>query len=120
MGAIPSRSLAEPVSLLDSCSMRMRRHWRHASGAMLLVLTLTSFYLYGQEGSENARTVIRKVQPQYPALAQRMSIKGTVKLEVEVEPNGSVKSMNAKRRTSSSGAGRARCHSKVEMAVRLA
>ena len=63
---------------------------------LLLALTLTSFYLYGQGSSENVRTIIRRIQPQYPALAQRMSIKGTVKLEVEVEPNGSVKSMNAK------------------------
>jgi TonB family protein len=63
---------------------------------MLLVLTLTSFYLYGQEGSENARTVITKVQPRYPALAQKMSIKGSVKLDVVVQPDGSVKSMNAK------------------------
>ena len=63
---------------------------------MLLVLALTSFYLYGQEGSENARTVITKVQPRYPALAQKMSIKGSVKLDVVVQPDGSVKSMNAK------------------------
>jgi TonB family protein len=76
--------------------MKTRRHWRHASRGLLLALTLTSFYLYGQEGSENVRTIIRKVQPQYPALAQRMSIKGTVKLEVEVEPDGRVKSMDAK------------------------
>jgi TonB family protein len=53
-------------------------------------------YLYGQDSPANARAVIRKVQPQYPALAQRMSIKGSVKLEVVVEPDGSVKSLNAK------------------------
>lgn len=79
---------------LDLCSMR--RHWRQGPGVLLLALTLTSPYLFGQEGSENARTVVRKVQPQYPALAQKMNIKGSVKLEVVVEPDGSVKSMNAK------------------------
>lgn len=76
--------------------MKIRRHWRHASRVLLLALTLTSFYLYGQDGSENVRTIIRRIQPQYPGLAQKMSIKGTVKLEVEVEPNGSVKSMSTK------------------------
>jgi TonB family protein len=43
-----------------------------------------------------ARAVIRKVQPQYPALAQKMSIKGNVKVEVVVEADGSVKSLNTK------------------------
>jgi TonB family protein len=76
--------------------MKTRRHWPHASRVLILALTLTSFYLYGQEGSENVRTIIRRIQPQYPAVAQRMSIKGTVKLEVQVEPDGSVKSMSTK------------------------
>jgi periplasmic protein TonB len=40
--------------------------------------------------------VIRKVQPQYPALAQKMSIKGSVKVEVVVEADGSVKSLDTK------------------------
>lgn len=64
---------------------------------LLLALSLTSpYYLCGQEVSENARMIVRKVQPQYPALAQQMGIKGSVKLEVVVEPDGRVKSMNAK------------------------
>ena len=42
------------------------------------------------------RIIVRKVQPQYPALAQKMGIKGSVKLEVVVEPDGRVKSVNAK------------------------
>jgi protein TonB len=32
-----------------------------------------------------------KVQPPYPELARKMSITGTVKIEVTVAPNGSVK-----------------------------
>jgi TonB family protein len=40
--------------------------------------------------------IVRKVQPQYPALAQKMGIKGSVKLEVVVEPDGRVKSISAK------------------------
>jgi protein TonB len=59
------------------------------------VVALISFCLYGQDSPANARAVVKKVQPQYPVLAQRM-IKGNVKLEVLVEPDGSVKSLNTK------------------------
>jgi protein TonB len=52
--------------------------------------------LFGQEAAENGRTLLKRVQPQYPALAQKMSIKGVVKLDVTVEPDGSVKSFTAK------------------------
>lgn len=69
---------------------------RHLARALLLTLTLASPHLCGQESTESARTVVRKVQPQYPALAQRMSMKGTVKLEIVVQPDGSVKSMETK------------------------
>jgi TonB family protein len=75
--------------------MGMRRHWRYAFGWLLLALALTSPYLHGQEVSANARIVVRKVPPSYPALARKMSIKGAVKLEVVVEPDGSVKSITA-------------------------
>ena len=62
----------------------------------LIFSCLYGSYLYGQDSPANTRAVITKVQPQYPALAQRMSIKGSVKLEVVVEPDGSVKSLNTK------------------------
>jgi len=62
---------------------------------LLLALAVTSSYFYRQEASGNSGMVIRKVPPQYPALAQKMSIKGSVKLEVVVESNGSVKSLSA-------------------------
>jgi hypothetical protein len=84
----------------------------------LIFSCLYGSYLYGQDSPDNARAVIRKVQPQYPALAQRMSIKGSVKLEVVVEPDGSVKSLNTKGGPCS-GAGRARCNSTMEMAGRV-
>lgn len=62
----------------------------------LIFSCLYGSYLYGQDSPANTRAVITKVQPQYPALAQKMSIKGSVKLEVVVEPDGSVKSLNTK------------------------
>jgi TonB family protein len=60
------------------------------------VLALIFSYVYGQDSSPNTRAVMRKVQSQYPPLAQRMSIKGSVKLELVVEPDGSVNSLNTK------------------------
>jgi TonB family protein len=85
---------------LDSYSMMIGREWRHvrefACMLALIFSCLYRSYLYGQDSPATARAVIRKVQPQYPALAQRMSIKGSVKLEVFVEPDGSVKSLNTK------------------------
>jgi TonB family protein len=80
---------------LDSDSMTTGRHWRHIR-ALACALALIFSYVYGQDSPATARAVIRKVQPQYPALAQRMSIKGIVKLEVVVEPDGNVKSLNTK------------------------
>ena len=52
--------------------------------------------LWAQENAASGRTVLKRVQPQYPALAQRMSIKGVVKVEVIVQPDGTVKSISAK------------------------
>lgn len=84
-------SIRVPI-LLDLSSMETIRHLRNALGLLLLACLLT----FGQDAAENARTILKKVQPQYPALAQKMNIKGSVKLEVSVEPNGSVKSVSTK------------------------
>lgn len=43
------------------------------------------------EGSNSGRKVISRVAPTCPELALRMHIQGTVKLEVIVKPNGSVR-----------------------------
>jgi TonB family protein len=42
-------------------------------------------------GDEFVRRAKSKVQPAYPELAHKMNISGTVKIEVTVAPNGSVK-----------------------------
>ena len=39
-----------------------------------------------------ARKIVKKILPTYPELARQLNITGTVKLQVTVEPNGSVKS----------------------------
>ena len=43
------------------------------------------------QSDEMVRRAKTKVQPTYPELAHRMNISGTVKIEVTVAPNGSVK-----------------------------
>jgi TonB family protein len=43
------------------------------------------------QSEELVRRAKTKVQPMYPELAKKMSITGTVKIEVVVSPNGTVK-----------------------------
>jgi TonB family protein len=43
------------------------------------------------QNDELVRRAKSKVQPAYPELARKMSIAGTVKIEVTVAPNGAVK-----------------------------
>ncbi len=66
--------------------------------ALLAVLTLS--FTVGlpvrplhaqQQNDELLRRAKSKVQPTYPDLARKMSISGTVKIEVVVSPNGTVK-----------------------------
>ncbi|MBZ5630347.1 MAG: energy transducer TonB [Acidobacteriia bacterium] len=43
--------------------------------------------------SEADRKVVNRVQPAYPDLARQMNVTGTVKIEVVIAANGSVKSL---------------------------
>jgi len=45
-----------------------------------------------QEQTASSRRVVAKVIPAYPDLARRMYLRGTVKVEAVVAPNGIVKS----------------------------
>jgi hypothetical protein len=44
------------------------------------------------------RKIVMRVAPQYPSLASSMNVQGTVKADVLVEPNGTVKSVEVKGR----------------------
>lgn len=66
----------------------------------VLLLTLVAFVPMAKPVQANAqqaqneeilRRAKTKVQPTYPDLARRMNITGTVKVEVVVAPNGTVK-----------------------------
>jgi TonB family protein len=49
-----------------------------------------------QDVVEGARKILAKTAPAYPSLARSMNIRGNVKLDVTVAPNGTVKSINIK------------------------
>jgi TonB family protein len=64
---------------------------------MATITAVTSLIFLSSLGwsqEELARKVKSRVQPVYPEIAKHMNLTGTVKLEVVVAPNGSVK--NAK------------------------
>jgi len=60
---------------------------------LTLALTLSAIHVGAQQAQsdEIVRRAKSKVQPEYPALAKKMNIAGTVKIEVVVSPNGTVK-----------------------------
>ena len=59
-----------------------------------LLLVPTS--LAQQEQSESSRKILNRVTPQYPEMARTMNLRGNVKAEAVVEPNGVVKSVEVK------------------------
>jgi TonB family protein len=70
------------------------------AAALLAVVTMVGVFSLGYAGAQNAqnqsaeeitRRAKNKVQPFYPDLARKMNISGTVKIEVIVAPNGTVK-----------------------------
>jgi len=67
-----------------------------ATLALLSAPILTSESLLAQEHVESARKIVIRVAPQYPNTARSMNIQGTVKADVLVAPNGSMKSVEIK------------------------
>jgi TonB family protein len=61
--------------------------------ALTLAVAVAPIHVGAQQAQseEIVRRAKSKVQPQYPDLARRMNITGTVKIEVMVSPNGIVK-----------------------------
>ena len=70
-------------------------------GAVIFVLLAVLSVLLpsqsrGQDAGAAARKVLTKTPPVYPTLARSMNIRGTVKVEAVVAPNGSVKTVDVK------------------------
>lgn len=66
------------------------------TGVLWIVMAMTAgIGVAGLRAQEAQGDIVRraktKVQPAYPDLARRMNITGTVKVEVTVSPNGTVK-----------------------------
>jgi TonB family protein len=59
--------------------------------SLLVILGTKRLTSQAPANNEIARRAKSKVEPVYPELARRMNITGTVKIEVVVAPNGTVK-----------------------------
>lgn len=64
-----------------------------ALSVLLSIVMFAASSAPAQEPSEGGRKVVNRVVPQYPSVARRMNIQGTVKMDVLVAPNGTVKSV---------------------------
>jgi len=49
-----------------------------------------------QEQADGARKIVSRVMPRYPEMARTMNIRGSVKAEAVVKPNGVVKAVDVK------------------------
>ncbi|HEY4904301.1 MAG TPA: energy transducer TonB [Candidatus Sulfotelmatobacter sp.] len=77
---------------------------RTIPGAKSIALTLVALtlnfcganYLQTQDSTEAHRKVVSRVAPEYPSLARSVNIRGNVKVEALVSPNGTVKTAEVK------------------------
>lgn len=57
------------------------------------ILVLTVALLAQQDQIDTTRKIVNRVTPRYPAMARVMNLRGIVKAEAVVQPNGIVKSV---------------------------
>ena len=58
----------------------------------IVIVGLLAGISSAQSSSDTERKIVTQVAPSYPELAKKMHIRGTVKVEAVVRPNGTVKS----------------------------
>ena len=58
----------------------------------IVIVGLSAGIASAQSSSDSERKIVTQVAPSYPELAKKMHIRGTVKVEAVVRPNGTVKS----------------------------
>jgi TonB family protein len=77
--------------------LKPMRHW---IGLTLLAVCWTLVGVHSsfaqQDDSDANRKVVTRVMPEYPAMAKTMGLRGSVRVEVLVAPNGTVKSLQIK------------------------
>ena len=74
----------------------MRTLMRQGTVAVLLVAAIILFAAPSgaQDTNEGSRKVLVQTPAAYPTLARSMNIRGTVKLQAQVAPNGTVKKID--------------------------
>lgn len=75
----------------------MKTLMRQGVIAVLLVAATTLIFpnkTLAQDSIEGSRKVITQTPASYPTLARSMNIRGTVKLQAQVAPNGTVKKID--------------------------
>lgn len=87
-GTLPVIGYAFKLSLVESHKVMSKKALIFA----VVVAGLLAGTAFSQSSSESERRVVAQVAPAYPELAKKMHIRGTVKVEAVVRPNGTVKS----------------------------
>jgi TonB family protein len=82
------------ISELDSCRVRSGPRCLVALRQLVIIalLSIVPSVAQVQEQSSKERKLITRVEPEYPETLKRLYIGGVVRVEVEVEPSGVVKS----------------------------
>ena len=70
----------------------MRRWFPVVIVALFVCVVLLQFSSPAQEQSQAPRKVVSQFAPVYPDLARKMQLRGTVRVEITVARNGTVKS----------------------------
>ncbi len=80
-------------SEVESCRVSSGRRFLVTLSLLItLLLSAVPFVAQVQEQSSSERKLITRVEPEYPETLKRLYIGGVVRVEVEVEPSGVVKS----------------------------
>ena len=83
-------------SEVDSCRVSSRRRCLVTLSQLVIIVFLSVVASVAQvqiqEPSSKERKLITRVEPEYPETLKRLYIGGVVRVEVEVEPSGVVKS----------------------------
>jgi TonB family protein len=92
-GALPTVATPDNLKLVRGLHVMRKRYILVAAAIVSLASLVTMQGASAQINSE--RKVASRVAPVYPELAKKMHIRGVVKLEAIVRPNGTVRSTRA-------------------------
>jgi TonB family protein len=74
----------------------MNKRHTFALFCLLAILAFAPRQVRAQDSADGARKIVFKVAPQYPNTARNIGLEGSVKADVLVAPNGTVKSVEVK------------------------